>query len=110
AVGFSIARMSPHDLPPSDTPIECAPTGGGADHAISSDAVRQARSDPDHDRGARGLGEARLPGSPALAGGVLQAGDRPWGARPRGDRGVERDRLEGAALGILEMLRSAAPD
>src|SRR5690606_32021576 len=76
----------------------------------SSDAVRQARSDPDHDRGARGLGEARLPGSPALAGGVLQTGNRSRSARPRGDRSVERDRLEGAALGVLEVLRSAAPD
>ena len=76
--------------------------------AENSDAVSQARGDPDHDRRTRFADRPRLPGSPAVAGGVLQAGNGLGGAGRGGHRGVAGDRGRGAALGLLEVSRPAA--
>src|SRR6516162_1180005 len=56
--------------------------------AENSDAVGQARGDPDHDCGARSADRPSLPGSPAVAGGVLQAGAGLGRTRSRGHCGA----------------------
>jgi len=72
----------------------------------SCNAVCQARGDPGSKRGTRAAGVTRLHHSPAVAGGVLPASG--WmQSRPRDRCCAERNRSGRAAVGLLEVLRSA---
>jgi len=72
----------------------------------SCNAVCQARGDPGSERRTRAAGGARLFKRPAVAGGVLPAGG--WmQSRPRDRCCAERNRSGRAAVGLLEVLRSA---
>ena len=72
----------------------------------SCNAVCQARGDPGSKRGTGAAGVTRLHHSPAVAGGVLPAGG--WmQSRPRDRCCAERNRSGRAAVGLLEVLRSA---
>jgi len=74
----------------------------------NSDAVSQARGDPDHVRRTRRADRASLPGNPAIAGGVLPIGHRSSIARRDSYHGSASYRDRGAALGVLEVSRPTA--
>jgi hypothetical protein len=77
--------------------------------AENSDAVSQARSDPDHDCGTRSADRSSLPSCPAIAGGVLLFGPAIQRSRRRNASGRRGCASERRAARLGRRQRRAGP-